>query len=54
MLRAMPAPMVDSVFALMRYGASNPALEIRTAESITGRPPRTFAQWAADHREAFR
>ena len=54
MLRAMPAPMVDSIFALMRYGASNPPLEIRTAESITGRPPRTFAQWAADHREAFR
>lgn len=53
MLHAMPAPMVDSVFALMRHGASNQNPQIRTAETITGRPPRTFAQWAADHREAF-
>lgn len=54
MLRAMPAPMVDSVFALIRHGASNPNPEVRTAEAITGRPPRTFAHWAADHQEAFR
>lgn len=54
MLRAMPAPMVDSVMALIRHGASNPNPQVRSAEAITGSPPRTFAQWAADHRDAFR
>jgi uncharacterized protein YbjT (DUF2867 family) len=52
MLRGMPAAMVDSVFALMRHGLQA-APEVRTAEAITGRPPRTFAQWAADHRADF-
>lgn len=54
MLHAMPAPMVDSVMALMRLGVANPHPEVRTAEAITGRAPRTFRQWATDHREAFR
>lgn len=53
MLRAMPAPMVDSIFALMRQGAASREPEVRTAEVITGRAPRTFAQWAADHRASF-
>ncbi len=50
---AMPAPMAESILALMRYGASVPEPSVRTAQAITGRPPRTFAQWAWDHREAF-
>ncbi|CAM5611734.1 hypothetical protein [Streptomyces coeruleorubidus] len=25
-----------------------------TAEAVTGRPARTFAQWARDHADAFR
>ena len=53
MLRAMPTPMVDSIFALMRQGAASREPEVRTAEVITGRAPRTFAQWAADHRASF-
>jgi uncharacterized protein YbjT (DUF2867 family) len=27
---------------------------VPTVEQVTGRPPRTFAQWAAEHAEAFR
>jgi uncharacterized protein YbjT (DUF2867 family) len=27
---------------------------VPTVEQVTGRPPRTFAQWAAEHADAFR
>jgi uncharacterized protein YbjT (DUF2867 family) len=27
---------------------------VSTVEQVTGRPPRTFAQWAAEHADAFR
>lgn len=27
---------------------------VPTVEEVTGRPPRTFAQWAAEHADAFR
>ncbi len=53
MLRTMPAPMVESILALMRQGPSSAALAVRTAEPITGRAPRTFAEWANTHRTAF-
>jgi hypothetical protein len=31
-----------------------PAYVTDTVEHITGRPARTFRQWAADHADAFR
>ncbi|MEV0054128.1 NAD(P)H-binding protein [Saccharopolyspora shandongensis] len=42
---------------LLSYGARN--LEnaeppVRTVEQVTGRPARTFAQWAVDHADDFR
>lgn len=37
------------------YGEQEPAApEFGTSEQVTGRPARTFAQWARDHREDFR
>ncbi|MDQ1009124.1 uncharacterized protein YbjT (DUF2867 family) [Streptomyces sp. V4I23] len=43
--------------ALLDYWAStdgSPALLTRTVEELTGRPARTFAEWAQEHADAFR
>ncbi|MGW2017999.1 NmrA family NAD(P)-binding protein [Streptomyces sp. NPDC001927] len=43
--------------ALLSYWASydgRPVPLSRTVEELTGHPARTFAQWAAEHAEAFR
>ena len=52
-LGAMPVPLVGSVLALMRYGASVPEPALHLATPITGRPARSFAEWVAEHRDAF-
>jgi uncharacterized protein YbjT (DUF2867 family) len=51
---ASPAEQVE--FLLHVYGsASDRATTVTGAvEQVTGRPPRTFAQWAAEHADAFR
>jgi nucleoside-diphosphate-sugar epimerase len=60
---------VDFLLGFEDYGgnASDPSAEAEaeafdlsslgpmpTAEAVTGRPARTFAQWARDHADAFR
>ncbi|QGV79202.1 SDR family oxidoreductase [Streptomyces ficellus] len=49
----MPAEFAE---ALLEYwktcAAASPPLT-RTVEEVTGRPPRGFARWAADHADAF-
>ncbi|MFF9915797.1 NAD(P)H-binding protein [Streptomyces sp. NPDC013457] len=50
----IPEPFAD---ALLSYWASHdgrPVPVTRTVEELTGHPARTFAQWAAEHAEAFR
>ncbi|MFB7518182.1 NAD(P)H-binding protein [Streptomyces sp. NPDC056144] len=50
----LPAPFAD---ALLSYWASTdgrPVPLTDTVEHLTGRPPRTFAEWTTDHARAFR
>jgi uncharacterized protein YbjT (DUF2867 family) len=50
----MPAPIVET---LLEYWASSngvPQPVSDEVERITGRPARTFAQWAREHADAFR
>ncbi|SDL33326.1 Uncharacterized conserved protein YbjT, contains NAD(P)-binding and DUF2867 domains [Glycomyces sambucus] len=46
--RVMPSPLLD-MLAEAKAEAPGP-----TAEAVTGRPARTFAQWAVDHAADFR
>ncbi|MGW5645523.1 NAD(P)H-binding protein [Saccharopolyspora sp. NPDC003752] len=52
--KGVPEAIVD---ALLSYGArnvENAEPPVRTVEQVTGRPARTFAQWAVDHADDFR
>ncbi|MDH6515390.1 uncharacterized protein YbjT (DUF2867 family) [Streptomyces sp. SAI-135] len=50
----MPKPYVDAFFRFFVDGTLDESVVLPTVEQITGRSPRTFAQWAEDHAEAFR
>ncbi len=54
MSRHVPADIVDSLFALMESSQGQLALVTDTVARVTGRPARTFAQWAADHAAELR
>jgi hypothetical protein len=43
-------------FFVWAHGSTPPIgyTVVPTVERVTGRPPRTFAQWAAEHAGAFR
>ncbi|MEU7691620.1 NAD(P)H-binding protein [Microbispora hainanensis] len=47
-----PPALVEALLASTRRPRSD--LVTSTVEQITGRPARTFRQWAADHADAFR
>jgi uncharacterized protein YbjT (DUF2867 family) len=49
-----PKPYVDAFFGYFVDGTLDESVVLPTVEQVTGRPPRTFAQWARDHVEAFR
>ena len=49
----MDPGMLNSLFDLMAGSVGAPAAVNSTVEKITGRPPRTYAQWAADHAADF-
>ncbi|QNS09309.1 NAD(P)H-binding protein [Streptomyces xanthii] len=51
--RAMPAPVVEMVLGYLADAVAHPPTPVDTVERITGRPALTFAQWAADHADAF-
>ncbi|MEU3090299.1 NAD(P)H-binding protein [Streptomyces massasporeus] len=54
-LRAtMPTEFADTVLAYLAAGVDRPAPVEDTVLRVTGRPARTFAQWAADHAADFR
>jgi hypothetical protein len=44
---------VDGFFRFFSGGEYDDSSVVDTVERITGRPPRTFEQWARDHARAF-
>jgi uncharacterized protein YbjT (DUF2867 family) len=49
-----PEAFVAALMARYARGAGQPALVTDEVEQILGRPARTFAEWVADHADAFR
>ncbi|MFB7723500.1 NAD(P)H-binding protein [Nocardia sp. NPDC056100] len=54
MLRTTPVDYVNAFFDFYVDGAIDESIVRNTVEEITGRAPRTFAQWATVHADAFR
>jgi uncharacterized protein YbjT (DUF2867 family) len=54
MSAAMPAQYVDAFFDFYVTGSLDESKVLPTVRDLTGRPPRTFAQWAAAHAASFR
>lgn len=50
----LPAGVADTLLSYRRQSARNPEAPVQTVERVTGRPARTFAQWAVDHADDFR
>lgn len=53
MSKSMPAKYVDAFFRFYVDGTLDESKVLPTVHALTGRPPRSFAQWAADHAGAF-
>jgi uncharacterized protein YbjT (DUF2867 family) len=49
-----PPEYVDAFFSFFADGKLDESKVLPTVEEITGRPPRTFEQWARVHADAFR
>src|SRR5215218_8805307 len=54
MSEAMPPEYVDAFFRFFADGEVDESQVLPTVEGVTGRPPRTFEQWARAHAEDFR
>ncbi|WP_324197983.1 NAD(P)H-binding protein [Nocardia abscessus] len=54
MLETTPVEYVDAFFDFYANGAIDESVVRPTVEQILGRAPRTFAQWATAHSDAFR
>ena len=54
MSASMPPEYVDAFFNFYVDGALDESPVLPTVAGLTGRAPRTFAQWAAAHADAFR
>ncbi len=50
----LPASVVDGIFEAHARMVAEPERVTRTVEEVTGRPKRTFRQWAIDHADDFR
>jgi hypothetical protein len=48
----MPAPVVDAIIARVQAGEDG-AVVLAGVTQLLGRPPATFAAWAAEHAAAF-
>jgi uncharacterized protein YbjT (DUF2867 family) len=51
---AMPAEYVDAFLSFFADGRLDESQVLPTVEEVTGRPPRSFEQWARIHADAFR
>jgi uncharacterized protein YbjT (DUF2867 family) len=49
----MPVYVIDMLLGYWSNAVNNPDPVLPTVEQVTGRPARTFAQWAADHAQHF-
>jgi uncharacterized protein YbjT (DUF2867 family) len=54
MSATMPPDYVDAFIGFYTDGWVPESDVLSTVEEVTGRQPRTFARWAADHADAFR
>jgi uncharacterized protein YbjT (DUF2867 family) len=54
MVPQMPEPAAEMLLTFMAGSVDQPATILPAYEQVTGHPGRTFAQWAADHADAFR
>jgi uncharacterized protein YbjT (DUF2867 family) len=54
MSRGMPPEYVDAFMRFFADGTLDESRVLPTVEQITGRPPRTFAAWAAAHAQEIR
>ncbi|MEU3301612.1 NAD(P)H-binding protein [Streptomyces sp. NPDC006678] len=50
----MPVEYVDAFFGFFAEGTLDESPVLPAVGDLTGRPPRTFAQWAQAHADAFR
>ena len=53
MLAQMPEEYVNAFFGFYSEGKLDEATVFPTVEQVTGRPPRTFADWAAANAARF-
>ena len=53
MSAAMPSEYVDAFFSFFADGKLDESQVLPTVEELLGRPPRSFAEWARAHAEAF-
>jgi uncharacterized protein YbjT (DUF2867 family) len=51
--KTMPAKYVDAFFRFYVDGTLDESKVLPTVHALTGRPPRTFEQWATAHAAAF-
>jgi uncharacterized protein YbjT (DUF2867 family) len=51
--RGFPAGFADAYLAMQAKSVGQPALTTNEVEKILDRPALSFAQWVADHKEAF-
>ena len=49
-----PAPIIEAFFRFYSDHEFDDSAVVDTVEQITGRPPRTFADWVRTHAQAFR
>ncbi|KAB2348426.1 NAD(P)H-binding protein [Actinomadura rudentiformis] len=54
MLATMPVEYVEAFFTFYADGKLDESHVLPTVREVTGNAPRTFAQWAAAHADAFR
>lgn len=54
MVRYAPAVIVDAVLGQLAAAVTEPVGVTDDVRRVTGRPPRTFAEWAAEHAADFR
>ncbi len=54
MKRFAPPEIVESIFSLIKDNKEHAESPTTTVEDVTGRPARTFEQWATDNADRFR
>jgi uncharacterized protein YbjT (DUF2867 family) len=52
--QGFPAGFADALLAMQAAAVGHPAPTTGTVAEVLGRPARTFAEWVADHVDAFR